>query len=138
MAAMHAPCPVSAVTVAADHLCLAVHQHLNGSAVKNASAAAADAVLGPAASASLRLAMRRRLRATVAGASILLFLVHLAAMSPALAHIDFEHDFVASTKVLLDLVTSGPSLLENCKDLAQIGFAVTMGIAQRGVDGGRG
>ncbi|PNH04265.1 hypothetical protein TSOC_009591 [Tetrabaena socialis] len=112
-----------------------------GSAVKSAGAAAVDAVLGPAASASLRLAMRRRLRATVAGASILLFLVHLAAMSPALAHMDFEHDFVASTKVLLDLVTSGPSLLENCKDLAQIGFAVTMGIAQRGaggIDGGRG
>jgi hypothetical protein len=60
----------------------------------------ADAVLGPAASAGLRHVMLQRLRATVAGASVAWFMMHHMALTDGLVHLDFEHDFVHSAKLV--------------------------------------
>ncbi|KAG2426090.1 hypothetical protein HXX76_013278 [Chlamydomonas incerta] len=81
---------------------------VQGKAMKRASAAVADAVLGPAASAGLRHGLLQRLRATVAGASVAWFVMNHMALSDGLVHLDFEHDFVHSAKLMLDLATSGP------------------------------
>ncbi|PNW78949.1 hypothetical protein CHLRE_09g395547v5 [Chlamydomonas reinhardtii] len=104
---------------------------VQGKAMKKASALVADAVLGPAASAGLRHGLLQRLRATVAGASVAWFVMNHMALSDGLVHLDFEHDFVHSAKLMLDLATSGPQVLENCRELMQIGVALTMGMAGR-------
>ncbi|KAG2495821.1 hypothetical protein HYH03_006061 [Edaphochlamys debaryana] len=109
-----------------------------GKAIKGASTAAADAVLGPAASEGLRSLLRQRLRATVAGMSVACFVLHVHSMQGALCSLDFEHDFEHSARLVLDLAASGPSVLENVRELLQIGIAVTLGMAQRSAGGGAG
>ncbi|KAG2435210.1 hypothetical protein HXX76_007293 [Chlamydomonas incerta] len=100
--------------------------------VGKVSALAADAVLGKAASRSARRAFRQRLRAAAAGVSIAFFLASHMAVTDTLVSFDLEHDFVTSAKTMLDFVTGAPQLMENVRELMQIGVAVTMGAAQRG------
>ncbi|GLC51902.1 hypothetical protein PLESTB_000561100 [Pleodorina starrii] len=107
-------------------------------AARHATAAVTELVLGPSASPAARDVLVNRVQATVAGASIAWFLLNLAAMSDSLTHLDFEHDFVTSVKVVLDLATSGPSLMESCKELMQIGVAVGLRVAHRNAGGGMG
>ncbi|KAG2446677.1 hypothetical protein HYH02_008245 [Chlamydomonas schloesseri] len=105
---------------------------VQGTVVGKISALAADAVLGKGASRSARRAFRQRLRAAAAGVSIAFFLANHMAVTDTLISFDLEHDFVTSAKTMLDLVTSAPQLMENVRELMQIGVAVTMGAAQRG------
>ncbi|GLC35165.1 hypothetical protein PLESTB_000561500 [Pleodorina starrii] len=60
--------------------------------VKRATAGVTDALLGPAASPSLRLLLRRALRAAVAMASTAAFLLKLWGLAASLDHLDFAHD----------------------------------------------
>ncbi|KXZ42545.1 hypothetical protein GPECTOR_136g628 [Gonium pectorale] len=73
---------------------------MQGAILRKATSLVASHVLGPAASPSLRLALRQRLHATVAGASVLWFLIDTSAMGDTLLHIGLEHDFVTSAKLI--------------------------------------
>ncbi|GLI70626.1 hypothetical protein VaNZ11_015560 [Volvox africanus] len=92
---------------------------------------AAEAVLGAEAPEVSREQLRQRLRYTLAGASVMWFLLNLHQTTDVLTHLDFEHDFVTSTKVVLNLATSGPGLIKNCQELLQVSFAVTLGVGKR-------
>ncbi|KXZ55855.1 hypothetical protein GPECTOR_2g1406 [Gonium pectorale] len=102
-----------------------------GALIKSATSVVADAVLGPTASASLRVALRQRLRATVAGASVLWFLINTSAMGDTLAQLGQDHDMVSCAKLVLHLASAGPGFMENCRELLQIGVAVGLGVSQR-------
>ncbi|KAG2436576.1 hypothetical protein HYH02_011513 [Chlamydomonas schloesseri] len=100
-----------------------------------------NAALGPGAASTVAgRVLRRRLRATMLGTSVMWFLFNLVGMQDSLLHLDFQHDMAHSIKTLLDLATSGPNFMENCRELLQISFAVLMGVAQRngGAPGGGG
>ncbi|GIL42413.1 hypothetical protein Vafri_387 [Volvox africanus] len=107
-----------------------VVEKVQGVAARHATAAVADMVLGPHSCEVTRTCLVNRVQATVAGASIMFFIGNLAAMSDALMHLDFEHDFTGSAKVLLDFVTSGPGFVENCKDLMCISVAIGVEVVQ--------
>ncbi|GIL89651.1 hypothetical protein Vretimale_1806 [Volvox reticuliferus] len=100
-------------------------------AARHATAAVAEAILGPHTCEVTRTHLVNWVQATVAGASIMFFIGNLAAMSDTLMHLDFEHDFTESAKVMLDLVTSGPGFVENCKDLMCVAVAVGVEVAHR-------
>ncbi|GFR45293.1 hypothetical protein Agub_g6345 [Astrephomene gubernaculifera] len=91
--------------------------------VSNVTAAAVDVTISPAACACLRLSLRSRVRVAMAGMSILCF---LWALAHALSHLGFDHD---ATKTLLHLAGSGPGLMENCRELLQVGCALGVGVA---------
>ncbi|EFJ44064.1 hypothetical protein VOLCADRAFT_95765 [Volvox carteri f. nagariensis] len=90
--------------------------------MNTATMAAAEAVLGHDAPAALRRRLRERLRCTLAGASVMWFLLNLHTTSDMLAHLDFEHDFVTSSKV------SGCILLAplSCDELRKEGGSVSV------------
>ncbi|GLC35162.1 hypothetical protein PLESTB_000561200 [Pleodorina starrii] len=110
---------------------------VQGPAMSKSTMHAAEAVLGPDAPEALRQQLRQRLRYTLAGASVMWFLLNLHHTTDVLAHLDFEHDFVTSSKTVLNLAVSGPTLLKNCEELLQVGIAVTLGVGKRamGADG---
>ncbi len=47
------------------------------------------------------------------------------------AHVDFNSNFLVSARTVLDVVGSGPSLMEACKDLLHVGVAVGLGVGNR-------
>lgn len=46
-------------------------------------------------------------------------------------HVDFNANFLVSARTVLDVVGSGPSLMEACKDLLHMGVAVGLGVGNR-------
>ncbi|GIL42407.1 hypothetical protein Vafri_388 [Volvox africanus] len=67
--------------------------------MKRATAVVADALLGPGATPSLRLLLRRALRAVVAMASSVTFLLKLSVMISSLGQLDFVHDIRADAEL---------------------------------------
>ncbi|GIL89645.1 hypothetical protein Vretifemale_17438, partial [Volvox reticuliferus] len=67
--------------------------------MKRATAVVADTLLGPGATPSLRLLFRRALRAAVAMASTVTFLLKLSAMVSSLDQLDFVHDIRADAEL---------------------------------------
>ncbi|GLI70628.1 hypothetical protein VaNZ11_015562 [Volvox africanus] len=104
-------------------------EKVQGVAARHATAAVAEMVLGPQSCEVTRADLVKWVQATVAGASVMFFIGNLAAMSDALMHLDFEHNFTGSAKVVLDLVTSGSGFVENCKDLMCISVAIGVEVA---------
>ncbi|KAG2436577.1 hypothetical protein HYH02_011514 [Chlamydomonas schloesseri] len=102
----------------------------------NASATTSGAAASAASAASSREALNQRLRATMLGMSVMWFLLNLGGMQDSLAHLDFQHDFVHSVKTMIDLASSGPGFMENCRELLQIGFSVGVNLSAR--NGGAG
>ncbi|GFR42841.1 hypothetical protein Agub_g3799, partial [Astrephomene gubernaculifera] len=75
--------------------------------------------------------VRRRVRAVVAGFSIVYAAVNLGDAATALMHADFSHDFASSSKAVLDFLATAPSVGGMAADLIHIGVAVGLGMAQR-------
>ncbi|KAG2484499.1 hypothetical protein HYH03_016728 [Edaphochlamys debaryana] len=98
---------------------------------RTATNAAADIVLGPGACEEQRSVLKARLRAVVCGASVAFFVYNTFISHDSLGSIDFQADFATSLKTTLDVITTGPSVLENCRELLQIGLTVGLGVAQR-------
>ncbi|KAG2441771.1 hypothetical protein HXX76_003384 [Chlamydomonas incerta] len=119
--------PQAAISAGANMLL----NRIQSMAVRRATSAAADSILGPSASASSANQLKQRLRACVCGASVMFFLVNVVSMQDSLSSMDFENDVGSSMKLVLDLVTSGPSVMENCRELLQMGVMTTLGVGQR-------
>ncbi|KAG2495819.1 hypothetical protein HYH03_006059 [Edaphochlamys debaryana] len=75
----------------------------------------------------------RRVRAVVAGASVAWAAANLTTLANAVGSVDwtFHHDITFGTKTLLDVLFSWGSLGEVARELAEIGVAVGLGMAQR-------
>ncbi|KAG2451782.1 hypothetical protein HYH02_003560 [Chlamydomonas schloesseri] len=119
--------PQAAINAGANMLL----NRLQSMAVRKATSAAADSILGPNAAASSANQLKQRLRACVCGASVMFFLVNVVSMQDSLSSIDFDNDIESSIKLVLDVVTSGPSVMENCRELLQRGVMTTLGVGQR-------
>ncbi|KAG2495820.1 hypothetical protein HYH03_006060 [Edaphochlamys debaryana] len=89
-----------------------------------------DVLVGPNASACTRHGVGRRVRAVVAGASVAWVAVNVFTVAQALGGVDFSHDLPNSTKAILDLLFNWPNFGEVACELAEIGMAVSLGMAQ--------
>ncbi|KAG2495825.1 hypothetical protein HYH03_006064 [Edaphochlamys debaryana] len=89
-----------------------------------------DLLLGPHASACTRHHTQKRVRAVLAGASVAWVAVNVFTVAQALGGVDFSHDLPNSTKAILDLLFNWPNFGEVARELAEIGMAVSLGMAQ--------
>ncbi|KAG2494569.1 hypothetical protein HYH03_007335 [Edaphochlamys debaryana] len=97
------------------------------------AAVLADAIVG-GPSPSAKLAVRRRMRAFIAGASLAWTAVNLATACVALAGLDLSADVITSTHTLLDLACNLPDVGEVARELVHVGLAA--GVAASGGGGG--
>lgn len=91
----------------------------------------AVALAGDSGGAATRRAVRRRVRAIVAGGSVLWLASNLVTLGGALAHADLSHDAAGGVKAAVELLLNLPGVAEVPKDLAHIGLAVSLGLAQK-------